>query len=110
MTEEEFNDISIDDLPGIFLYGCRRLQLDAHGLVAGVHDPDDLAAIGTLCVLIARLTDEGNTPFDGTIYGLSVLAAALIAAHGAELPMPHLVGKFQKSLAAALQLQTSSAP
>ena len=72
------------------------------GLVAGVHDPDDLAAIGTLCVMIARLTDEGNTVFDGTIYGLSVLAAALIAAHDAGLPMPHLVGKFQKSLAAAL--------
>jgi hypothetical protein len=94
-----------DDLPGIFLYGAHKLRLNDNGLIPGVHDPDDLKTIGTLCVWINRLTEKGDTPFDGTISGLAVLAAALISADEARLPVPHLVGKWHKTLAAANQLQ-----
>jgi hypothetical protein len=108
MTEEELSDIDVADIPGIFLYGCGRLQIDDNGLVAGVHDPDDLTTIGTLCVLINRLTEERDTPFDGTISGLAVLAAALIAADAAGVPVPHLVGKWHKTLAVAHKLQLAA--
>ena len=72
MTEDKF--------AGIFLYGAHRLRLNENGLIPGVHDPDDLKTIGTLCVMINRLTDERNTVIDGTVNALAVLAAALIAA------------------------------
>lgn len=104
MTEDELDGITADTLPGIFLYGCHKLRLNDNGLIPGVHDPDDLKTIGTLCVLINRLTEEGDTPFDGTICGLAVLAAALIAADQSGLPVPHLVGKWHKTLATANQL------
>lgn len=104
MNEDDLNDIDVADIPGIFLYGCHRLQLNEHGLVPGAHDPDDLKTIGTLCVLISRLTDDRDTPFDGTIGALAVLAGALIAADEAGVPMPHLVGKWHKSLAVADKL------
>lgn len=105
MNEHELDDITTDDLPGIFLYGAHKLQLNAHGLVPGVHDPDDLKTIGTLCVLINRQTEENDTVFDGTICGLAVLAAALIAADESGLPVPYLVGKWHKTLATADRLQ-----
>ena len=63
VTEDELDGITPDDLRGIFLYGCHRLQLNAHGLIPGAHDPDDLQAIGTLCVLINRLTEENDIAF-----------------------------------------------
>ena len=53
MNEHELDDITTDDLSGIFLYGAHKLQLDAPAS-PGVHDPDDLKTIGTLCVLIKR--------------------------------------------------------
>ncbi|WP_375486915.1 hypothetical protein [uncultured Mycobacterium sp.] len=105
MTEDELSDIAVADLPPIFLYECRKLRLEENGLIPGVHDPDDLMAIGSLCVLINRLTEQGDTPCDVTINNLAVLAAALIAAHDANLPVPHLVPRWHKTLAAALQLE-----
>lgn len=105
MTEDDFDDLTTDDLRGIFLYGCHKLQLNAHGLVPGVHDPDDLATIGTLATLINRATEQGDTVFDGTICGLAVLAAALLAADESGLPVPYLVGRWHKTLATADRLQ-----
>ena len=43
--------------------------------------------------------------FDGTICGLAVLAAALIAADESGLPVPYLVGRWHKTLATADRLQ-----
>lgn len=96
-------DITPDQLPGIFLYGAHKLRLDENGLAPG-HDPADLQTIGALCVLISRLTADENTPFDGTISGLAVLAGALIAAHDAGQPVPELVPRWHAALADAVQL------
>ena len=106
MTEDEFDDgITPDDLAGIFLFGAHKLQLNDSGLIPGVHDPDDLKTIGTLCVLINRLTDDRNTVIDGTVNALAVLAAALIVADETGLPVPYLVGKWHNTLTTANQLQ-----
>jgi hypothetical protein len=99
-----------EDLRGIFLYGAHLLQLDQHGLVPSVHDPDDLKTIGILCVLVNRLTEQGDTPFDGTLNALAVLASSLIAADEAGLPVPHLVPKWRKTLAAACRLHLVGSP
>jgi hypothetical protein len=105
MTEDEFDGIAPADLPGIFLYGAHKLRLNDNGLIPGAHDPDDLKAVGALCVMINRLTEKGHTPFDGTICGLAVLAAALISADESRLSVPHLVDKWHTTLATASQLQ-----
>jgi hypothetical protein len=42
------NDFTPDEVIGIFLYGAYLLKLNEHGLIPGVHDPDDLKRLA-LC-------------------------------------------------------------
>ncbi len=95
---------------GIFLYGAYKLRLDERGLVPGAHDPDDLRAIGSLCVMVNEITDDGDTPFDGIMNALAVLGGALIAADITGMPVPHLVPKWHTNLVAASDLFLGSQP
>ena len=106
MNEDELDGFTADELVGIFMYAANhKLRLNENGLVPGLHDPDDLRTVGTLCILINRLTDERNTVVDGTVNALAVLAAALVTADECGLPRPALVHKWHKTLAVANKLQ-----
>lgn len=99
------DEITIPDgLIGCFLFGVSQLQLNDNGLVPGAHDPDDLTTLGALAVLVNRRTEERDTVFDGTVCGLAVLAAALIAADATGLSVPHLVPRWRETFALALEL------